>query len=284
MRLQKCIRERPVLFDFAGSSTESIKQVRLTCRRFCNTSSHLLLDYVPVCLTRESLAHLDEVSRHPLLSKGVRAIKFSVVPYYDAVLANDIHAFATYRASKLRESVDSWEMFRSDVRFAPPGLSDEAFSKASFLAQSWDEVAAQGINASDADHVLLASAHEEYGKRHRDHKDVCRLLIQGIASAMMRIPTATWLSTDDCPYLGMGQYSPYFQPKSLDSPDPLLGKLVMPMGSVGWSTMREIEEYGLEPPPFYLISGLLLSIQQLGVSLKGLDLGTPPPPDGVSIA
>jgi len=95
-------------------------------------------------------------------------------------------------------------MFQFDVRLVPPGLNDEAFWKASSLAQLCDEVAAQGINATDADRVFLTRAYEEYGKRHRDHKDLCSFLAEGIASAMIRMQTATWLYTDDYSR-GMGQ-------------------------------------------------------------------------------
>lgn len=280
VRGEKSVYEKDLyFFDFARTSTASIQQVRLTCRRFYETSSHLLLDYIPVCLTRQSLARLDEVSRHPFLSKGVRAIKLSLVPFYDAVLASDIHAFAAYQASKLWEDVDRWEMFKSNVNLAPPNLSEDAITKANSLAQSWDEVAAQGVDTTDADHILLTRAYEEYGKRYRDHKEMCESLAQGIACAMMRMPTASWLNTDG--YDSWREYISCFLPNDLDTPDSLMEKLVMPLGGLlGWG---DAQKYGLEPPPFNLISDLLLSIQQLGVTLKGLDLGTPPPADGISI-
>lgn len=277
----KRIYEKDLHFVEWGPSTESIRHVRLTCHRFCETSSHLLLDYIPVCLTRQSLAHLEEVSRHPLLSKGVRAIKLSLNPYYDAVHANDIQAFAAYNASKLRETVEYWETVQSNFQNAPKGLT-ETIVKAYSLANSWDQVAAQGINATDTYHMLLLKAYEKYGTGYRDYMDLCNSLAQRIASAMERMPTASWLSTDDCRHIG--QYITTLRPNDLDSPDSLQEKLAMPLGDMHWSSRKEMRKCDLEPPPFYLISDLLLSIQQVGVTLKGLDLGTPPPADGVSIA
>ena len=52
-------------YDFSGGNVEQVKKLRLTCKRFCENSSHLLMFYVKVEMTSESLAHLDEVSRHP---------------------------------------------------------------------------------------------------------------------------------------------------------------------------------------------------------------------------
>lgn len=55
------------------SDIASVKNTRLTCRRFCNTSSHLLLRYLVVEMNPASLAHLDKVSRHPPSQKAFEA-------------------------------------------------------------------------------------------------------------------------------------------------------------------------------------------------------------------
>lgn len=66
-------------FDFPQHSSNAIQKTRLTCRRFYETSSHLLLSYVTVNITHSSLARLDKVSRHPYISKGFEP---SNCPYF----------------------------------------------------------------------------------------------------------------------------------------------------------------------------------------------------------
>jgi len=53
----------------------SIKNLRLTSRRFCNASSHLLLHATSVEMTPSSLSRLEKISRHPRVQKGVRGVR-----------------------------------------------------------------------------------------------------------------------------------------------------------------------------------------------------------------
>ncbi|KAI7786436.1 hypothetical protein LA080_003679 [Diaporthe eres] len=65
------------MFEHAADSAD-IRNIRLTCRRFCSTSSHLLLDCLDVCLTAASLARAQEISYHPPISKGIRVLHISL--------------------------------------------------------------------------------------------------------------------------------------------------------------------------------------------------------------
>lgn len=65
------------IFDHAADSAD-IRNIRLTCRRFCGTSSHLLLDCLNVRLTPASLARAQEISCHPTISKGIRVLHISL--------------------------------------------------------------------------------------------------------------------------------------------------------------------------------------------------------------
>lgn len=65
------------IFEHAADSAD-IRNIRLTCRRFCSTSSHLLLDCLDVCLTAASLARAQEISYHPTISKGIRVLHISL--------------------------------------------------------------------------------------------------------------------------------------------------------------------------------------------------------------
>lgn len=262
--------------DFKSNSANSIREVRLTCRRFYETSSHLLLDYVQVRLTRQSLAQLDEISRHSFVSRGVRVIRLALVPFYDEVLAHDIRSFTAYHVSKFLGVVEMWETFQFFEHLAPPNLSNEVIEKAHRLARSWDEAAFEGVAQTDEDHALFARAHNQYGQRYKESKDLLDSLPQEIASAMMRMPVASWLVAEENSH--SREYMEPFQPGDLESPGSLLEKLITPFG---W---EDAHDYELGPPPFNLSSALMLSIQQLGVTLQGLNLDTPPPTTGFSIA
>ncbi|KAG6359341.1 hypothetical protein INS49_012862 [Diaporthe citri] len=65
------------IFGHAKDSAD-IRNIRLTCRRFCSTSSHLLLDCLDLCLTAASLARAQEISCHPIVSKGIRVLHISL--------------------------------------------------------------------------------------------------------------------------------------------------------------------------------------------------------------
>lgn len=65
------------IFENATYSAD-IRNIRLTCRQFCSTSSHLLLDCLDVCLTAASLARFREISCHPTISRGIRVFHISL--------------------------------------------------------------------------------------------------------------------------------------------------------------------------------------------------------------
>ncbi|KAL1873013.1 hypothetical protein Daus18300_004154 [Diaporthe australafricana] len=94
-----------ILDDFDVVGTESIKSMRLTCWRFCSASSHLLLPVLSVSITNSSLAHLDEVSRHPTISKGVRSLKIRA-GLYNRILVGDLREFVAIVAVKMNKDLE----------------------------------------------------------------------------------------------------------------------------------------------------------------------------------
>lgn len=80
---------------------ENIKNIRLTCRAFCDVGSWFLIPLVDIFFTRPSLKYLEQVSKHPTISKGVRMIRVHTHTY-NPLLANDRSRFAKATARKLR--------------------------------------------------------------------------------------------------------------------------------------------------------------------------------------
>lgn len=63
----------------------SIRNVRLTCRTFCEVASEILLSVVNISFTRASLQRLEEISSHPSISKSVRVLRLHANPYNPSV-------------------------------------------------------------------------------------------------------------------------------------------------------------------------------------------------------
>ncbi|CAJ2513894.1 Uu.00g020130.m01.CDS01 [Anthostomella pinea] len=258
------------------SNVDQIKSLRLACRRFRATSSHLLLRWLHVSMTRDSIAHLNEVASHPTISKGIRAIQVSL-QFYDSVLACDTNAFAAYQASRLRNSIRSWE---SMIGFSYSGVDDAmnvaAIAKALSIAASWEDAAINGICADCADHVLLRRAQARYKQCYEDQKHLRRTFTRSIASAMARMPTATWLDIhDQNPHQTTAQTrEASILAQDMDQPSSLLGKLLAPIRY--W---EEAREHGLGEPPAEVIPNLLVAIHDERVRLTGLKLWAPPSED-----
>ncbi|CAL8578327.1 hypothetical protein XPA_004116 [Xanthoria parietina] len=183
-------------------SPSDIKNLRLTCRRFCNTSSHLLLPFVRVELNKTSVEHLVTVSQHPTISKGVRAVKV-VLDYYDYELANDFALFAEYFAAKLAEHagfleyMDREEFKDQEIFKDQEGNRKETIQKAwqlenfclSFASGAVDEA---DFGANPSHRNLLQRAHEEYRSSVTDQKQVCEngTFCRTVAAAIDRMPRA----------------------------------------------------------------------------------------------
>ncbi|KAI0470230.1 hypothetical protein F4859DRAFT_486094 [Xylaria cf. heliscus] len=257
--------------DSLSRNTKDVKNLRLTCRRFYETSSHLLLPHIDVYITATSLSRSDEVSRHPYISKGVRAIRLSLSPLYDSLIAHDIRAFATYHASKMHRRVENWSevVHWQMTEPLPVEVYQEAIEKAGILAESWDTLAAHGVDTDRADHLMLSRASEQYLQLYEDYKGLSSSLAQVVCSAMIRMPTMTWITIDDTNPFGLGVG--LLSPQNIGQINSLWDSLISPIG------LSDARGHELRSPPYHLIGELLLSIQRLGIPLKGFNIETPPP-------
>lgn len=71
----------PYDYPLPSPDIASIKNIRLTCRAFCEVASEILLPVVDVSSTRSSLQRLEEISIHPTIWKSVRVLRFHANPY-----------------------------------------------------------------------------------------------------------------------------------------------------------------------------------------------------------
>ncbi|KAH8655305.1 hypothetical protein BX600DRAFT_469466 [Xylariales sp. PMI_506] len=258
---------------------DQIKKVRLTCRRFCTTSSHLLLQSVEVNLTRQSLGCLEEISRHPIIRKGILAIRVTL-EFYGALLAEDIRNFARYHESRLDREMDQWEYFSrhsSPVSTKSPKDYSDALARADSIYDSWHDVAEDGV-AEDDDSVgtiILRRAHEQYRQHYQDQKILREgLFTQITTEAMTRLPAMAWMDIEDGNRSrSMESYRKYvLEVEAMNQYDLLHDKLVIPTKS--WD---DTQLHGLDDEPVELLSELLLAALRAKISLRGLHIWTPPP-------
>lgn len=279
---ERTSRYKLAFYELNRCNVAQIKKLRLTCRRFCATSSHLLMFDVTVDMTAQSLAHLDRVSRHPTISKGIRTIKICLGRHFDRDVANDFEAFARYQETKLRNRIEFWQRSVQDGVFFPPNLSREVLQKAIprgvAIADSFDEAVRHGLDETCPEHVLLRTTQECYRQQYESQLLLQRgPFAQAIVSAMMQMPAATCLSIQDTDTMALSLSEWNFtniKPEDLDDLENL--RLNFQAPSPSWS-LASCDE--LRSPPVDIIPSILSSVGEAGICLVGLDINVPTPDD-----
>ncbi|KAE8454428.1 hypothetical protein EG329_000050 [Mollisiaceae sp. DMI_Dod_QoI] len=270
---------------------DDLKNVRLTCRRFYNVSSPLLIHSIRVRINSQSVLRLEEISRHPIISKGVQHVRI-ILDFYDYFMADDIRTFAAYRLEmmrrdtammegrptlniynrvpqqkdldtieKVKEMLESWETF---VNGTPDDPVDEGTSDLRFMRLAQDDTSG---------HLeILRKAYEEYQLRFSDQEKLLKddYFIQAVASAMARMPIANMLEVIDLnsPFL---TNSTCFQIAEND--EDLIEYLAQ---SMSWD---EAGFYDFGPPPSEILVKLPVAIHKAGGLLKDLKIRLTSPKD-----
>jgi len=268
-------------YQFAVGVSE-VKNLRLTCRRFCSTSSHLLVHFLRVEMDSSSLSCLEEISCHPTIAKGVAAVRV-ILSFYDSVMADDIWAFADYSMEKLRETTEFFERivsvdYETKVLHAPEETVLETIDKFKAVLESWeafiDGTPDDPANVEDLSYrMVIRKAHEEYRRRFAEQQRMREdgTFLQTVAAVMARMPRATRLEVRDNESACYGK-RPYFFEQAKDNE--ALGRgLVF---SIGW---EEARVYNLGQPPAEILVKLPLAVHKAGVLLTGLSIELSIPED-----
>lgn len=269
-------------FSEFAVGVSKVKNLRLTCRRFCSTSSHLLVHFLRVEMDSSSLSRLEEISRHPTIAKGVTAVRV-VLYFYDSVMAHDIWDFADYNMEKLRETVEFLERivsvdYETKVLHAPEETVLETIDKFKAVLESWeaftDGTPDDLANMEDLSYrMVVRKAHEEYRRRFAEQQRMREdgTFLQTVAAAMARMPRATRLEVRDDEF-GFYRKRPHYFEQAKDNE--ALGRgLVFP---IGW---EEARVYNLGQPPAEMLVELPLAVHKAGVLLTGLSIKFSPPDD-----
>lgn len=207
--------------EFPSDGIKDIKSLRLTCRRFCDASSHLLLHRIKISLTTASLEHLDRVSRHPTISKGVRSLRICAA-LYDPALVRSLRSFIVQVVGKLsgdhRSDLDhmhshlkKFSLQPWDLTFDPPfhgnlrGLSevfDDMAKRNETLLSCINYLRAE-TSPPDVDQIMatLSQVHKQYSQLVNDQNALLRndTFVTSVAKAVAILPMVSKLSIDDRP-------------------------------------------------------------------------------------
>ena len=169
------------------SGTKTIQSCRLTCRRFCEVSSGLLVRLVRVSYRLSSVSRLKDISHHPIISRGVRAIQIDL----------GIHK------TEFAPSFESFMMTQEHIlRMRIPLLSiPHKQATAEAVAAFWHRIRNAQKNASlDGIHEAhLQKLYREYIEHCEDQKMMRERgnFAQIVGSAFARMPFARELRFED---------------------------------------------------------------------------------------
>lgn len=205
--------------DYSISGIKGIKNLRLTCRRLCDTSSHLLLHRLDVALTSSSLEHLGEVSCHPSISKGIRSLQI-FAGLYHPIPASDLRSFITEVLGIMRRSYQSdLDYLRYYSEEFEPGLDLETsnrpspedhkklceivnnIGKCEEITRSCINFLRAETNQLDEDQniAILREAYKEYERLFNNQIAFLKngIFVTTVAQAVARMPTVAGLSITD---------------------------------------------------------------------------------------
>lgn len=251
---------------------DDIKRLRLSSKRLNKTSSHLLISTLRVSPNLTSLERLDEISRHPTISRGVRRLIVSV-DVYSPELARDVQGFTAYCMRELAEFVSL-----PTAHTATREAREIYRSWRCFLESSRDPY--NGTSHLNVDHI---SALHNGWLRYQDLYDQQQMVLRnwrfsdGIASAISRMALLNDLVIRD-------------RSRSTADEDLWSSSLYHKMGALVQNPTRLVEEVMLhtfswrkateksvENPPTYLLYLILLAISNAGSSLAHLRFDLTPP-------
>jgi hypothetical protein len=260
-------------FSEYGKGVHEVKNLRLTCRRFCGTSSHLL-HFFRVEINTESFNRAQEIIVHPTISKGVLGIR--VVPrYYEAMMAEDIVTFAQYSVSKLSNATRATEQMIS-LTAERYKISEEQvtelITKAWEIVDAWDDYVCGSEDSADEKvssyQALLRPAHEDYPFQFTLQKQLLEdgSFINLIAGGFARMLSARRLEIWDLEFEGSWKKFAKGRMDQVTDNQALIDSMLLPMQ---WGEARL---HGLLGPPAEILVKLPAAIHQSRGLLTALDI------------
>ncbi|KAK0102038.1 hypothetical protein ONS96_006004 [Cadophora gregata f. sp. sojae] len=273
-----------------AEALNTVRSLRLTCRKFNDTSSHLLIPFIRFDPTDSaSIARFDNISRHPLICKGVTSIQI-LLHQYDSFLASSFSNFADYQIRMQSEfHADCRRFLGSDAAGSVDGSTDvlgiprdvalEKLRKAEEIVQAWrdfhgDLPSADLTQPRARYRLLLNRAYRGYKKRFTVQKSLHEgdVFTSCIAAAIGRMPMVRRVRL--CDY-DIRRGIPI---RLIDNEHVLLRSMIRPMS---W---EESKGSGSHQSPLKLLYSLPIAMHKSGANLTCLEIAVSPPEDFSALA
>lgn len=272
-----------------------IENVRLTCRRFAETSSHLLMSHISIELTPSSMQRFDEVSRRSSISSGIRAVRV-YVHYFSRSLSDDLRFFVSEAARRLERQtrqaaaklLDQAYWNRTQKKYSMD-LAKQVIHQAQVTATSWQTFSRIGVeDPSSLAKILrssskgkeLLSAWEAHKKCQSEQSELLegKAFVKALALALARMPKATrMLITDDDwrHYLReiTLQHLIFYSDEGRSMSD-LIDSMMLQ--TLKWGDACHDQS---ESGPTALLSSIPVALQEQGVFLTALNINVTPSAD-----
>jgi len=231
-------------------------------------------------MTPSSLSRLDNISKHPLIAKGVKKLHVDLY-YFDLVLAHNLQAFAEYSAENMLEWNHRMEsMINYEMKYQ--GRSEEEVLETIRLGRA-AQTAWEGIMDDSPDdpsndedvkfRMILRKAHAEYNRLFVEQETLLKDggFESAVATAMSRIPVAIRLEMKDDTLWKIEEYTRSGELRYHDFGERfLVRRLTLPIN------FEEARSRQLVGPPSGLLLKLPVAIHKAGVSLTHLDIKVSP--------
>ncbi|EGU80601.1 hypothetical protein FOXB_08885 [Fusarium oxysporum f. sp. conglutinans Fo5176] len=184
-----------------AARAHNIRSLRLTCRRFCELASPLLIPEISVSMTETSLERLKNVSRHQLIRSGVRSVHVKL-PYYDQRMAADLTHFAYSHIA----DVIPRELHERPSYNVPDWVNYEVLELGKNMISAWNSIYTvdpEDPQRDSDEHIkyrkILTDAHREYQLLFEAQQQMREngAFLSTIASAMAKMPHADRLEITD---------------------------------------------------------------------------------------
>ncbi|KAF5649638.1 hypothetical protein F52700_534 [Fusarium sp. NRRL 52700] len=262
-----------------AARVDDIRSIRLTCRRFCQWASPLLIPEITVYLTEASLERLRNVSRHQLIASGVRSVHVKL-PYYDQRMATDLSHFAYSHMEGMSQYLDHLkkvipgDLHKRRSYNVPDWVNYDVIKLGKKMISAWEPIhnAEENLEWDSYERLeyrkILTDSHHEYQLLFKAQQQMREsgVFLSTIASAMARMPHADRLEITD------GEDASFKRDAYLADRDYRISLRAVMLRPHTWSDASDLYPDPDFKPPIDFLHRLPVEIYRAGVTLRELKL------------
>ncbi|KAF5575148.1 hypothetical protein FPCIR_13285 [Fusarium pseudocircinatum] len=262
-----------------AARVDDIRSIRLTCRRFCQWASPLLIPEITVSLTETSLERLKNVSRHQLISSGVRSVHVKL-PYYDQRMAADLSHFAYSHMEGMSQYLDHLKnVIPGDLQKrrsynVPDWVDYDVLELGKNMISAWEPIynAEENLEWDSGERLeyrkILTDAHREYQLLFKAQEQMRQngTFLSTIASTIARMPHVNRLEITD------GEDATFKRDGYFVDRDYRISIRAVMLRPHTWSDASDLYPDPEFKPPIDLLHRLPVEIYRAGVNLRELKL------------